>query len=342
MPFVVVTSMAYADLVERLGDDPEERTVTALPDGSVDVYYAMCDANGERIEDRDQFADRLAEGGASFPVERESIEPGGQAVNMARQADALGDRVRLYGHLDDPVFNDLEFERVSMGAPSRIRIYPLDEDVLFPEVSSDVVDWSLDDLRVAADRPAERLAADAVCCGNWASAPGLTGAFHDLAEAPIDGGLLLFDPGPVTTRSNEAIVGLLEALSALESTYDVALSCNPTELEAVAEAAGTGGANDRERLAGLRAEVGIAATVLHSESRAVAATRNRSVAVGNLTVEEPVRKTGAGDRFDAGLVHALVRDWGWEVALALGNACASYAVDRAGTADLAALQSWLK
>lgn len=112
--------MAYADLVERLTDEPEERTVTALPDGSVDVYYAVCDAEGERIEDRETLADRFTDGEPSFPVERESTEPGGQAVNMARQANALGDRVRLYGHLDDPVFDDLGFERVSMGEPSRI------------------------------------------------------------------------------------------------------------------------------------------------------------------------------------------------------------------------------
>lgn len=334
--------MAYADLVERLADEPEERTITALPDGSVDVYYAVCDAEGERIEDRETLADRLTDGEPSFPIERESTEPGGQAVNMARQANALGNRVRLYGHLDNPVFDDLGFERISMGEPSRIGIYPLDEDVLFSEVSSELADWTLEEFRAVADRPAKRLAADAVCCGNWASVPGMTEAFHELAEASIDGGLFLLDPGPVATRSNEAIVGLLEALSALESTYDGVLSLDPSELEHVSEAAGIGGSDDRERLAGLRSKAELTAAVLHAESKAIAATRDRSVTVGNLAVEEPVRKTGAGDRFDAGLVHALVHDWGWESALALGNACASYAVETGGTADRAALRSWLE
>lgn len=334
--------MAYADLLKCLTNDPEERTVTTLPDGSVDVYYAVCDAHGERIEDRETLVDRLAAGEPSFPIERESTEPGGQAVNMARQADALGDRVRLYGHLDDPVFDELDVERVSMGEPSRIGIYSLDEDVLFSEVSSDVANWTLETFRDAVGRPAERLATDAICCGNWASAPGLTEAFRELAETSIDGGLFLLDPGPITIRSDESVADLLDALSALESAYDVVLSLNSSELEAIAVAAGIDGADDRERLAGLRAEAGLAATVLHAESTAVAATRDRRVSVENLTVEEPVRKTGAGDRFDAGLVHALVRDWGWEVALALGNACASYAVETAGTADRVALRSWLE
>ncbi|WP_336344042.1 PfkB family carbohydrate kinase [Halalkalicoccus ordinarius] len=334
--------MAYEDLVERLADEPEERTVTALPDGSVDVYHALYDANGERIEDRETFAERLTEGKPSFPVERESTEPGGQAVNMARQADALGNRVRLYGHLDDPVFDELDVERVSMGAPSRIEIHSLDEDVLFTEVSPDIADWTLERFQAVADDPAERLAAAAICWGNWASAPGLTEAFRELADASIDGGLFLLDPGPITTRSDGSIQELLEALSALESAYNVVLSLDPSELEAITRAIGVDEADDRERLAELRAEAGLTALVLHAESEATAAIRGRNVSVENLTVEEPVRETGAGDRFDAGLVHALGRDWGLETALALGNACASYAVETAGTADREALRSWLE
>lgn len=334
--------MTYDDVVERLATESEERTVTALPDGSVDVYHALYDAHGERIEDRETFAERLTDGEPSFPIERRSTEPGGQAVNMARQADALGDRVRLYGHLDDPVFDELDVERVSMGAPSRIEIHSLDEDVLFTEVSPDIADWTLERFQAVADDPAERLAADAICWGNWASAPGLTEAFRELAEASIDGGFFLLDPGPITMRSDGSIRELLEALSALESAYDVVLSLNPSELEAITRTTGVDGADERERLAELRAEAGLTGLVLHAESEATAAIRGRSVSVENFTVEKPVRKTGAGDRFDAGLVHALVRDWGWKDALALGNACASYAVETAETADGATLRSWLE
>ena len=334
--------MVYEDLVERLAAEPTERTVTTLPDGSVDVYYTAFDAHGERIEDRERFADRLVEGESSFPVERESTEPGGQAVNMARQADALGDNVRLYGHLDAPVLEELDIEHVSMGAPSKVRIYPLDEDVLFVERSADVADWTLDVFRAAADRPEERLCADAVCCGNWASIPAMTDALSELASTSIDGGIFLLDPGPIMVRSRESIAALLDVLSELESAYDVVLSVNPSELEAAAVAAGHDDMDDLNRLVALRERAGIRAAVLHAASEAVAATREGTVAVGTPDVEEPVRQTGAGDRFGAGLVHALVRDWEWEPALALGNACASYAVETAGTADRAALRSWIE
>lgn len=341
-PFAVGTTMPYDDLVERLAADSEQRTVTALPDGSVDVYYALRDAEGERIEDRETLAERLTDGSSSFPVERESTEPGGQAVNMARQAEALGDRVTLFGHLDHPVFEELDVEYASMGSPSRIEIYPLDGDVLFAEISSDLTDWTLEEFRNVADRPTRRLGADAVCWGNWASAPGTTEALYELADASIDGEYLLLDPGPLAARSQEAIRELLRALSALESSYDVVLSCNPSEFTALTDAAGIDATDGDERLNGLREEAGLTGAVVHAESHAAAATRDRHVNVENLVVEEPVRETGAGDRFGAGLVHALVRGWRWESALALGNACASYAVETGGTADHEAIRSWLE
>lgn len=50
-------------------------------------------------------------------------------------------------------------------------------------------------------------------------------------------------------------------------------------------------------------------------------------------VDHPKRETGAGDQFGAGLAHALARGWDWGLALALGNACGSYYVETARTAD---------
>lgn len=324
--------MSRDELAERLASDEGERTVTAFPDGSVDVYYSAHDIEGGRIEDRETFAERLLEDPPAFPVTRESTEPGGQAVNMALQADALGDRVCLFGYLDDPVFTGLGIEATSMGEPSRVAVYPMDEDVLFAERSAELADWTLDAFRSAAAKPKERLEADVVCCGNWVSVPGMTGAFRDLADAPLDGNTFLFDPGPISIRSEDAIRGLFSMLADLESTYDVVLSANRSELRAGTAAIGvTGG--DRERLAALRAETEITATVCHTTDEAIAATAEGIAAVPNRSVDELVRETGAGDRFDAGVAYALARGWGWDLALALGNACGAYYVETGRTAD---------
>lgn len=332
--------MSYDELADALASDDGERTITAFPDGSVDVYYTAYDAHGERIEDRETFAERLVEDPPAFPVTRESTEPGGQAVNMAVQADALGDRTSLFGHLDDPVLDDLGFEATSMGEPSRVEVYPMDDDVLFAERSEELADWELEDLRAAAEDFEGALAADAVCCGNWPSTPGLTGAFRELADSSIDGAVLAFDPGPISIRSEEATRELFDALSAIEGTYDVVLSVNGSELRTATDVV-VDGAGGREGAVALREATGVTGVVLHTAGEALAATSNGVIGVANRSVDEPARETGAGDRFTAGLAHALARDWDWELALALANACGAHYVGTARTADREALREWL-
>lgn len=332
--------MSHDELSEALASDDGERAVTAFPDGSVDVYYTAYDAHGELIEDRETFAERLVEDPPAFPVTRESTEPGGQAVNMAAQADALGNSVQLFGHLDDSILDDLGFEATSMGEPSRVEVYPMDEDVLFAERSEELADWQLEDLRAAADDFEGAFEADVVCCGNWPSVPGLTGAFRELADSTIDGGILAFDPGPISVRSTEETRELFDALSALEGTYDVVLSVNGSELRTATDVVGeeVGG---REGAVALREELGITGVVLHTADEALAATSGGVIEVPNRSVDEPARETGAGDRFTAGLAHALAREWDWELALALANACGAHYVETARTADREAIIEWL-
>ena len=333
--------MSYDELLDRLATDEERRTVTALPDGSVDIYYTAYDVNGEQIEDRETLAKRIVEDPPAFPVTRQSVEPGGQSVNAAIQADALGDDVHLFGHLDHPVFESLEFETTSMGSPSQVAVYPMDEDVLFAERSEELAEWTLDDFRVAADDFENRLEADVVCLGNWVSVPGMTEAIRELAEALLDGNVLLFDPGPITIRSKEEIRELFDALSKLESNYDVILSVNGSELAAGAAALGHDG-DSREQLSGLQRETGITAAVVHTTNEATAATGTGIVCVANRSVENPARETGAGDRFGAGLAHALARDWNWKSALALGNVCGAYYVENVETATRETIYEWFK
>lgn len=337
--------MVYDDLAARLdGADMRERAVTAFPDGSVDVYYTVSDAYGDRIEERAEFGRRIADGeGTSFPVEHESTEPGGQAVNMAIQAAALGEDVSLFGHLDDPVFDDLEFETASMGEPATMSIYSFaDDEILFSNDSEDVREWSLADLRAVSDDPHTALMADAICCGNWVSVEGLTDALSDLASLALDGGVFVIDPGQITARTREAVTRLLATLADLERSYDVVLSTNREELAFAAEAVGIEADDAIEALAGVRADAGITATALHAEPEAAIATADTGTSVPNLEADSPTRQTGAGDRFSVGLAAALARDWPPEVALALGNLCASHYVDTARTGSREELLAYLR
>lgn len=336
--------MSYDALVDRLASDDRERRIAVFPDGSVDTYYTPFDAAGDRIADRETFGNRIARGDSdSVPIERDAREPGGQAVNMARQAHALGDEPTLYGHLEDPIFDDLPFETVSMGEPSRISVFSFDDDdLLLSERSSAVANWSLADLEAAAPSgdAGEALAADAVCCGNWASVEGLTDALETLAEGSLEAPTFVLDPGPVNTRSDGALFDLLEALGELEETTDVVYSVNRAELEDTADAidaeSDASGTNaDLERLESVREMAGITAAVLHETEHAAVATRAETTVVENVALEDLERRTGAGDRFGAGLAVARARGWDWETALALGNCAASYyvATGETGTRD---------
>ncbi|QRV13743.1 hypothetical protein JMJ58_12345 [Haloterrigena salifodinae] len=342
--------MSYDALVDRLASDDRERRIAAFPDGSVDTYYTPFDAAGDRIADRETFGDRIARGDSdSVPIERDAREPGGQAVNMARQAHALGDEPTLYGHLEDPIFDDLPFETVSMGEPSRISVFSFDDDdLLLSERSSAVANWSLADVEAAVPSgdAGEALAADAVCCGNWVSAEGLTDALETLAEGSLEVSTFVLDPGPVNTRSDGALLDLLEALGELEETTDVVYSVNRAELECTAAATGadsdaSGIGADLERLESVREMAGITAAVLHETEHAAVATRTETTVVENVALEDPERRTGAGDRFGAGLAVARARCWDWETALALGNCAASYYVATGETGTRDDLRSFL-
>lgn len=327
--------MPYDELASRLSDGGRV-SVAALPDGSRDRRYAV-HGSDERIDSRERFGRAIAAGAAeSFELADERVTPGGQAVNAARQAHALGDDVTLVGLLDDPLFHDLPFRTASTGEPSRITVFEFDDgDVLFADPSPDAADWSLD---VVADALGESfpdaLRADAVFCGNWVTFDGMTGALCDLADAVDDGNLFVFDPGDVTGAGDDALADLIDALRAVDRAYDVVVSVDGSELAALADAAGADvSASDatESAVAAVRERVGASGVVRHETDVAIGATDETTAAVPNLSVDDPVTDTGAGDRFGAGLAHGLARGWDLELALALGNCCATQFVETGET-----------
>ncbi|MFC3957802.1 PfkB family carbohydrate kinase [Halovivax cerinus] len=340
--------MTDGALAERLATDATEPRIVTLPDGSVDTYYDVFDERGERISTRDAFADRLGRGNhESVPLEQLSRESGGQAVNMAKQAHALNAETVCYGHLDDPVFDDLPMETHSMGEPAHVSIFSFDdEDLLLAERSPAVANWSLADLEAASPDPTvgDALDADAICCGNWASVDGLARALETLAAVPLEAGTLVLDPGSIRRRPRGEALSLLDALGRLDERTDVVLSVNETEFGGLVERVEDGSVQadgDRGRLDRVRESAGVSAVVVHAVDAAMAATRGGVRRVETLEVDRPVRRTGAGDRFSAGLAVGRASGWDWETALALGNACAAYAVETASTGTRADLRSFV-
>lgn len=324
----------YGPVPGLLADGTTVR-VTALPDGSVDAFYRVVGSGG-RVASREEFAERVADGAKGLNVEPRRCEPGGHAVNMALQAHALADDVRLFGHLSG---FPLPFDAVSMGEPTRVTVLEFDDgDLMLAERSADVRRWSVADLRAVGGLDALRT--EAVCCGNWADLPGLTGALH--AFAAEAGGVFVFDPGDVTRAGADRLAGLRDALADLAGAYDVVVSANRAEIEHLADRLEVDGSDDAGRLRGLREATDVAGAVLHEAPRAVAATPSGVVRVPNLETRGAATTVGGGDRFGAGLAHALAAGWDWEPALALANACAAFHVERGRTGTREELAAYVR
>ncbi len=335
--------MPYQRLASRLAGDVTP-AVSTLPDGSVDRYCRLSAGALDPIERRTTFArETRVESRKTFGLQPERVEPGGQAVNTAQQVHALGGDATCYGHLEAPVFDDVPFDTVSMGEPAVVNVLDFeDEDLLLVEHSPDITDWSLADLDAVA--PLDSVfGVDAVACSNWVSTPGMADAFDALGERSLPRVPFVFDPGDVVGSTRNSHRELRSAVGALQSTFDVVLSCNRRELQALAAALPEPPeppVTDRDRVTALRSAMEISALVKHGAGEALAATGDGVVAVENPTVEDQ-RQTGGGDRFAGGLAVGLGADWSWEVALACGNACASHYVATTETPTAAELRAWL-
>jgi len=330
---------------ERLPDRLAEQwspTLATLPDGSIDHYCTLTAGAVGPLKTRETLGREIQDPNRStFRMHIDTTEPGGQAVNVATQLDAIGADVTCYGHLDHPVLADLPFPTVSMGAPAVVYAFNFaDSDVMFVE-GSPMDDWTLADLRAVADLT-EVFTADAVCCSNWVSFPGLGPAFHELAGMDLPRCPFVLDPGDIVGSRPDAIADLHTALAALQDTFDVVYNANRQEIRATAAILEDPPADDHGRLAAIREATGITAAVLHAPEEAAAATADGVTAVDTLHVASPARHTGGGDRFTGGLGYALACGWDWDLALACGNACAARYVETGKTPGPEALAAFLR
>ncbi len=329
------------DRLARCLTESGSPTVTTLPDGSVDHFCTVMDDGRGRVETRGSFGQEILGDRSSFRFRVVTTEPGGQAVNAAKQLHALGGSVTCYGYLDAPMFESLPFETVSMGEPARVYVFSFsDRDAMFVR-NSDVTGWTLTELRRSGDL-SEVFGGDAICCSNWVSIPGLESAFHQLGDVDVPRIPVVFDPGDIVGYDPDEIDALLDALAALQDTFDVVYTANRPEIRATAAPLSRSFDDDLDRLATIREETGITATVLHARDEAAAVTRDEQRRVSNYHVEDPQRHTGGGDRFTGGLGHALACGWDWDLALACGNACAVHYVESGSTGTVEDIVAFLE
>lgn len=303
--------------------------LSAFPDGSVDRFRRVLGPDGRSLS-KAAFRERLT-GARSreVAVRTRAVEPGGQAVNAARQAHALGDDVRLDGHLDDDRLS-FPFETHSVGPPADVEIHEFtDGDLMYVDGDDAIAEWTHEAFESIP-------AAEAYVCGNWASVDGMNDSLLALA-GEVDG-VFVLDPGNVAARSAAAVRDCLDALATLSRSAEVALSVNGRELTAIADAVEVG-----DDPAAVREAAGVAHVVRHESAAATVASREvpGALDVPNLETGDAVRHTGGGDRFSAGFAHGLAAGGTPDEAAALGNACAGYYVTTGETGTAAELRAFV-
>jgi sugar/nucleoside kinase (ribokinase family) len=347
--------MAYRSLVSVLSNT-DSPTVWTLPDGSIDHYCRLAAGGHSPIHRREALLSELAnESRSTYRLDVESIEPGGQAVNVATQLGRLGANTTCVGHLDDPIFEESPFDVISMGAPADVYAFNFDDGDVMIVDETGAEEWSVADLRRVCSLE-DVLAADAVCSANWISYPGLESVFEALGEMDPPNVPFFLDPGDVVGIEDKSLAGLAQSLDRLGESVDVIYNGNRGEIRETAEALANQSATsdtalgdniradteDDAVLAGVREAMDITATVMHAADAAAVVTEDERVRVEAPSIDAPSRHTGGGDRFAGGLAYGAANGWDWETALACGNACAAYYVSSGTTATPESLAAFLE
>jgi hypothetical protein len=322
--------MVYRKVIEKL-DELEDLKAVGFPDGSIDTYIDLEKGKEGEIKDRLEVAERIQENSsASFRALPNRIEPGGKSFNMSAQHSALGLETSHYGFLDHKVFEQIDFKIYSMGSPAEVTIAEFDNgSLLIAEHNPELIEWELEDLREFGDLD-EILSADIVCCANWATVKSMNSELEKIS-GKISARVFSFDPGNLEGIDGSKIREMFEALEKISDKCEVLVHANTDEVEKTAEIYGLKG-EINEKIDRIQQKTGVDAYILHDKQKAVAGTERGVIEVENLVTDHVETRTGAGDRFDAGVSAGRTAGWNWEESLALGNLCAVQYVENNETA----------
>jgi len=289
-----------------------------------------------------------------------AVHPGGCAVNLGDGLAALGVPVDCYATLGEPVhpaFSEplSRFRKaVSWGRePGRTLAFEFADGKLMFSSVKQLAEFTPEDIaRRLGDGAylSSCRGAAIIALTDWTLYPHMTAVwqmlnrevYSKLTHQPqffID----LVDP---SSRSSEDILAMLEALPFLESNGRVTLGLNGNEANILARLLGLEAASDEsssERLAGeLTEKTGICGVVIHNLKFAVSHRSGASHCIAGPYCEQPLKSTGAGDRFNAGFCFGLLAHAGPEECLTLGCATAGFFVRNAASPTRNDLEVFLR
>jgi len=286
--------------------------------------------------------------------------PGGCALNMGDGLAAIGLPVDAYLGVGEPmlpVFRSLHerfrsVQSLGMG-PGRSFVLQFDDGKLilgnFEELRALTPAWLRPRL-LESDFRARCEAAVGLVFTSWASYPHLTACWQMIQEEVLHGlshrPALFFDLADPIGRRAEELSVMLACLSDWHEVGPVTLSVNENEAEQLAGVLGLGDDFPTRpitvRAADLRGGIGIERLVIHAVDRAASATKTGRFEVAGPYCARPVKTVGAGDRFNAGCLTAILAGFEESECLALGNATSGFFVRQGRSPDRSELGAFLR
>jgi sugar/nucleoside kinase (ribokinase family) len=290
-----------------------------------------------------------------------AVHPGGCAVNLGDGLAALSVPVDCFATLGEPVHpafaeTTSRFRSThSWGRePGRTLAFEFSDGKLMFSSVRQLAEFTAygvgkrleDGMYLAACQEAAVIA-----LADWSLYPHMTEVWRMLQDAVYARVehrphffLDLVDP---STRSPADILAMVDTLPGFEPCGPVTLGLNGNEANVLARLLalreGRPEMEDCRRLAGeLRRRIGISTVVIHQTRFAVGTEPNASAMVIGPHCAQPLKSTGAGDRFNAGYCLGLLGRGTLEDCLVLGCASSGFFVRQARSADRAKLAAFLQ
>lgn len=316
-------------------------------DGFVDEMITVVDErtdvnNYTRVPTISHFSE-LVKAASGMSSLREIVvtkaDPGGCAINMGDGLAALGLPVTTFATVGEPMhaaFSDYSSKAVlcSWGRePGRTLAYEFSDGKLMHSSVSHLAEFTPDYIGKRLEEGVFQAAcekAKLIALTDWTLYPHMTSCWKVLQEKVfsqlprrIPFFIDLVDP---SSRSSSDIKAMLEVLPGFESCGPCSLGLNQNEANILSNLLGVEyedkpGIESASRQAGdLRNALGISEVIIHSLKYAVLAAEGGESQAEGPYCDNPVKSTGAGDRFNAGYATGLLL--GLDAQLRILLACA--------------------
>ncbi|MEX0320930.1 MAG: PfkB family carbohydrate kinase [Puniceicoccaceae bacterium] len=330
-------------------------------DGFVDELVSIVEErqdleNYKRIETISEHGQRVLKSAGHSSLNEivvRQVDPGGCAINMGDGLASLGIPVTTFATVGDPLhpaFQDYagKAKLISWGAePGRTIAFEFADGKLMYSAVTQLQGFKPEALEVyLQDQQFQQAckSANMVAFTDWSMYPHMTACWRFLMEAVFSKlesvPPLFFDLVDPSSRSDADIRDMMTALGEFGKLGSVTLGLNKTEANILSRLLGceVEDADNPIALASqaraLREKLGIECVVIHTNKFCAGSSSSEVGVVYGAYCENPVKSTGAGDRFNAGFTIGKLLELDLTDCLVLATACSGLFVTKGESGSL--------